>query len=267
MSTLTISHDADDGTVVRGTQRGDGSRTVLRTYGLKWGSQLGAWYLPNSRARSANRQVVDALAGALGAAGFGVDVAVADVSIADAEQARARLSADRAERLRSRAQRQRGRAQDRSAAAHSVLDAIPPGQPILVGHHSEGRHRRDLARADRAMRDAVEAHAAADAAAPGADAAERSQQHRYTLPSIGRRLDGLRADAASLERRISGTASPLAAPPPATTSNASSRARARSPRRSPTGRANRPPRWPAGKRARGRRPTSPPVTASGPCGT
>jgi hypothetical protein len=32
------------------------------------------------------------------------------------------------------------------------------------------------------------------------------------LPSIGRRLDGLRADAASLERRINGTASPLAGP-------------------------------------------------------
>ena len=30
------------------------------------------------------------------------------------------------------------------------------GQPILVGHHSEGRHRRDLKRIDNNMRKSVE---------------------------------------------------------------------------------------------------------------
>ena len=34
---------------------------------------------------------------------------------------------------------------------------IPFGQPILVGHHSEGRHRRALIRADNAMRRSIEA--------------------------------------------------------------------------------------------------------------
>ncbi|MEA3203306.1 MAG: hypothetical protein QOI63_981, partial [Thermoplasmata archaeon] len=37
-----------------------------------------------------------------------------------------------------------------------IADLIPPGQPILVGHHSEGRHRRDLQRMDDAMRRTVE---------------------------------------------------------------------------------------------------------------
>lgn len=32
------------------------------------------------------------------------------------------------------------------SAAHRTLDMIPMGQPILVGHHSEKRHRRDIAR-------------------------------------------------------------------------------------------------------------------------
>lgn len=32
--------------------------------------------------------------------------------------------------------------------AHRISDSIPFGQPILVGHHSEGRHRRDLKRID-----------------------------------------------------------------------------------------------------------------------
>ena len=34
---------------------------------------------------------------------------------------------------------------------------IPMGQPILVGHHSEGRHRRDLNRIDSNMRKSIEA--------------------------------------------------------------------------------------------------------------
>lgn len=32
------------------------------------------------------------------------------------------------------------------ARYHQIADIIPFGQPILVGHHSEGRHRRDLDR-------------------------------------------------------------------------------------------------------------------------
>jgi hypothetical protein len=36
--------------------------------------------------------------------------------------------------------------QQRLDTAHRISDAIPFGQPILVGHHSEGRHRRDLKR-------------------------------------------------------------------------------------------------------------------------
>lgn len=42
-------------------------------------------------------------------------------------------------------------------ASHRAVDGIPFGQPILVGHHSEGRHRGALTRADNAMRRSVEA--------------------------------------------------------------------------------------------------------------
>lgn len=44
---------------------------------------------------------------------------------------------------------------DRAAAAHRIADFIPMGQPILVGHHSERRHRRDLARIENNMRAAI----------------------------------------------------------------------------------------------------------------
>lgn len=40
--------------------------------------------------------------------------------------------------------------------ARSIAGMIPFGQPILVGHHSEGRHRSDLRRHDGAMRRGIE---------------------------------------------------------------------------------------------------------------
>lgn len=53
------------------------------------------------------------------------------------------------------------RADAKAAAAYRRADmreevsGIPFGQPILVGHHSEGRHRRALERADNAMRASI----------------------------------------------------------------------------------------------------------------
>lgn len=46
--------------------------------------------------------------------------------------------------------------------ASSLSSAIPFGQPILVGHHSEGRHRRQLERIDSAMGKACERRAMAE---------------------------------------------------------------------------------------------------------
>lgn len=42
-------------------------------------------------------------------------------------------------------------------ASHDATAGIPFGQPILVGHHSERRHRRAIQRSDDAMRRSVEA--------------------------------------------------------------------------------------------------------------
>ena len=46
-------------------------------------------------------------------------------------------------------------AESASNYAHSLVEGIPPGQPILVGHHSERGHRATLKRCDAAMRRAL----------------------------------------------------------------------------------------------------------------
>lgn len=67
-----------------------------------------------------------------------------------------KLAARRA-RLERKAAAAAAAASRRFGAARAIGSQIPMGQPILVGHHSEGRHRRDLARIDAHMRKGVAA--------------------------------------------------------------------------------------------------------------
>lgn len=62
----------------------------------------------------------------------------------------------RAERRREWAEGRTEKAEAAREKSHRALDGIPFGQPILVGHHSEKRHRADLGRADGGMTKAAE---------------------------------------------------------------------------------------------------------------
>lgn len=53
---------------------------------------------------------------------------------------------ERADRLHERAAKAKAEAQGRMAAFDRIANNIPVGQPILLGHHSEKRHRRDIER-------------------------------------------------------------------------------------------------------------------------
>lgn len=74
-------------------------------------------------------------------------------------------------RLESRAARLSVQSDATFSNARRALDGIEPGQPILVGHHSEKRHRRALQRHDDRMRKGFALmDAAADAARKAASA-------------------------------------------------------------------------------------------------
>lgn len=63
--------------------------------------------------------------------------------------------AKRKERLENAAAKAQQSSNDSFNKARSISNRWEFGQPILVGHHSEGRHRRDIARMDAAMGKAV----------------------------------------------------------------------------------------------------------------
>jgi len=63
---------------------------------------------------------------------------------------------DKRERLEAAADKAQAKAEASFGRVDKIGGMIPMGQPILVGHHSEARHRRDIARMDGAMRKGVE---------------------------------------------------------------------------------------------------------------
>jgi hypothetical protein len=80
----------------------------------------------------------------------------------------------RIERQRTRAEKLRAGAKASHDRAKSIGDAIPMGQPILIGHHSQKRHERDLGKIDKSMRKSVELTRAADTLERRAARAEKS---------------------------------------------------------------------------------------------
>ena len=62
----------------------------------------------------------------------------------------------KAERLRKWAHKRDTKADSAYQTAKELSDGIALGQPILVGHHSEGAHRRRLSRIDNNMRASID---------------------------------------------------------------------------------------------------------------
>jgi DNA repair exonuclease SbcCD ATPase subunit len=79
-----------------------------------------------------------------------------------------------ADRMAARARKQRAEA-EALLSQNRKLGEVMAGTPVLIGHHSEGRHRRDLARMDARMGKAVALMNSADDNERRAAAAESSR--------------------------------------------------------------------------------------------
>jgi hypothetical protein len=111
----------------------------------------------------------------------------------------------RRERLERKLEKRRRWAAGRQAAAaahfqasRDILAPIPPGQPILVGHHSERRHRRDLERSDGHMSKAVESSHMAEHHENKAEGIER-QLETSTFSDDPDAIEQLQAKIADME--------------------------------------------------------------------
>src|SRR6266511_1234676 len=188
MATVTITHTRAEGTIVNGTARGDGSAPILKAAGFRWAPSLGAWIIQQSRDRAAKTWKIDRAADCLRAAGFQVEV-----QIDEAPRAFAEAEAEREARAEARADRH---------AARAERDLIPPGQPILVGHHSERGHRAALRRIDGRMRRSIEEDGKAQHHRRAAKVAGQYEQRREALGTTLRRIAKLEACQRQIDRYI-----------------------------------------------------------------
>jgi len=105
---------------------------------------------------------------------------------------------ERAERLRGWAEKRETEAEAAGRRARELSDMIPFGQPILVGHHSEGRHRRDLGRIQSGFTRSYESARMAERHRGRADEIER-QAERSVYSDDEDAIEKLEARIAGLE--------------------------------------------------------------------
>ncbi|TFC17461.1 DUF3560 domain-containing protein [Cryobacterium algoritolerans] len=202
---LTITHSHAAGTMIDGTSKGDGTADVLKTVGWRWGRSISAWFVPQSRDRLPQLHTITRTQKALEAAGFEVETDIDSTrrTTAEVEAGKIGRQADRVDALAAKADRKATASDDAWTRARTALDRLPEGgEPIKIGHHSEGRHRNAIAKADTAMRKSVEASADATHAQARANAATHTTDARYRPVTVANRINTLGAELRKLERRV-----------------------------------------------------------------
>lgn len=211
MSSLFLTHNPADGTLLAGTSRGDGSAAVLKRLGWRWSRQMQCWYIPNSRDRHPQQNLITTTVDRLGDLNLAADVEVAqEIRPADhVESDRDARSAARAEHLQAKAEGFRASAETAAKQATATAQRMTTPQPILVGHHSERALRRHYDTVNRSSQAALEAETKAVEAEGAANTAAAARQHRNDPAYIGRRILKLEADIRGIVRQLEGSARKL----------------------------------------------------------
>lgn len=200
---ITITHDPADGTLISGSAKGDGVWEIARAGGFRYSRHVGI-YFPNSRDKAPRSGAISRVVKALEAAGHEVtvDIDAAPRAAEDAEADRLARLEDRADRLGDRAERRQASADGHFAVSDRITDMIPMGQPILVGHHSERRHRNALDRAHRNMSAGFADQREAEELGRRAEVAARNAQGKVDVGALQRRIKKHEADLRRIEREL-----------------------------------------------------------------
>lgn len=204
---LTLMHTILDGTLADGTSRGDGSADIFKRFGWRWGRTISCWYLPHSRDRRAKTATIEATRQALQDAEFEVVVEIDDTmpTTADLETSKATRQDARVAALAATSNRKTVLAAAAQAASEAASRQLPPGgEPIKVGHHSEGRHRRALGKAHAALSKSVQADQDAADAQRRLQAAQTTTASRYTPQRVAQRIADIEADIRRTNRELDG---------------------------------------------------------------
>ncbi|MDH6189158.1 ParB/RepB/Spo0J family partition protein [Streptomyces sp. CZ24] len=203
MAAIEIKHTRAEGTILTGSRKGDGIFEIVRHHGFWFSRNVDGLYIRRSQDKEADMWRINRAAEVLRAAGHEVTIEINEEerrSFAEAEAEREERAEGRADRFGDRAGRAVASADARRATADQISKRFEFGQPILVGHHSEKRARRDAERIDTNMRKSFQERDRAGYWANRAEAAENYAKHRNNPQRTLRRLGRLRADLRRQER-------------------------------------------------------------------
>lgn len=200
----TIEHTAE-GTLVRDTDRADVPLiSALKSSGFRWSRRLEAWYLPRAWREETRRSRIQQLMALFEE----LELQQPDKprrTAAEREADQRSAAASRAVRLEAAAERAQERSDQAQAAAEQLSDSIPLGQPILVGHHSQRRHERDLARINRHQQRALEEQAKANRLAARAKRARRTADPHHSIEQLSAKVHRIAADLRQFQRLAPST--------------------------------------------------------------
>ena len=202
---ITIRHTHLEGTVIEGSAKGDGVYEIAHRNSFTYRRSVGI-FIMGSRDHLAKRWKIEECAKALRDAGHEVTV-----EIDDTPRDRETVLADQAERLGERQERIGARAdrQQRQVDADrrrsdELVEHLPAGQPVLVGHHSEQAHRNRLEKSINLAIRAAHGQDYANELARRADAVGGTAQYSATPAATRRRIERLEADLRGVQRNLDG---------------------------------------------------------------
>lgn len=203
---VIIRHTHENGTLVYGTSKGDGTAEILRANRFRWFPSIKLWGVPQSRDHLAKRWQIQAAAESLRKAGFTVAVEIDDTprDVAEVKADRADRLDARFDRLSAKAERNQREGDARWARATEIVDARN-GQPRLAGHHSARRWDADAKRIDQNEQAAKTAYGKAARAAAAARVVGDADAYRELPPVIIRRIDKNEAELRQTMHYINGT--------------------------------------------------------------
>jgi hypothetical protein len=206
---ITITHTHADGTLIGGSRKGDGVYEILKgLYGnWRYFRSLGQLGIGQSRDKPADAYKIRRAAEALREAGHEVAVEIDESGRRDfaaVEAGRIARAGDRAERYadRSKAATANGeRMREQTGEVYGALN----GTPVLIGHHSERRHRNLLDKLHAKEGRAFDEIRRGEYWANRARSAEGYQDGRENLGTTLRRIETLEAEERLIRRRLDGT--------------------------------------------------------------
>ncbi|GLY33433.1 DUF3560 domain-containing protein [Kineosporia sp. NBRC 101731] len=193
-----------DWVAVTGTLKGDPLIPILLPRPWVWSRSAAGYVLPRSLKPWTRQTRIQEFLRAAGDNGVMVEVEDTGAVLSEAErrQGRDQRLDIRADRHEHAAEKATASADADHAASRRISDGYPMGQPILIGHRSEGRHRRDLERRDRLDTRSMEARREARVRSRLAAEIRRIQEQGESPVTIGLRIERHQAEIRVIERRL-----------------------------------------------------------------